>query len=144
VRQQGAVAAFGFTAPQIIAWDAVTFVGASRSPSDVCARGVSLLHIRVKRRPVENDRRLAPLVGHNLALAVWGQERAKLALKGSKLLISGLTATRPSLKRFPRSVRDQSERPVRALLGDDIRASPITAELDVCVGLHGKNDGTQT
>ena len=65
VRQQGAIATFGITAPQIIAWHAVTFIGTSRSPSDIRASGVSLFSVRVKRGLVEDNRRMAPLVDHD-------------------------------------------------------------------------------
>jgi len=83
----------------------------------------------------QRSRAAWPLVAHRLPLAIGGLNRAVLGLEVSQRSRLGAEAL-PD--RVEGGIRHEGERPVGALLGNDVLASAITTELDVGE-LHAKD-----
>jgi hypothetical protein len=119
--------------------DAVLLEVASGGERDLSTRIARSIQVFGEGGDIEQRRRAAcSRVVQRLPLAVGGSHRAVLGFEVGQSPRFGAEALADGLKR---RVGNESERPVGALLGDDVLAGPIAAEPDVGMQLHANNVG---
>jgi len=131
LRELGAVAVLGITGAQLRAGHPARFVSALRCFGGIAASWCRSRHVLAEGVGIEASREVR-LAGQRLSLAVGGEHvRTMLRQEALPLLLGGIAGAGALLDGLPRGVGHQGERPIRALLGDDVLAGPIAAELDV-------------
>lgn len=115
------------TGPQLGARNPVFLVSALGCLGRLSASRCRPLHVLPEGVGIEAGCE-TQLAGQRLPLAVGGKHvRAMLDQEALPLLFGGLASTGALLDGFPRGIGNERERPVRALIGDDVLAIPVTA-----------------
>lgn len=136
--EPGSFAMLRVARPKLGAGGTARFVPAPCSLGGIATGWRRPRHVLSEGLGVEASREMR-LAGQRLSLVVEGEHvRTVLRQEVFPLLLGGIAGTGALLDGLPRGIGHQSERPVRALLGDDVLASPIAAELDVGE-LHASN-----
>lgn len=141
LRELGSVASFGITGPKLGAGDTASPVVALGSLGGVSACRRRSRQVLAEGVGIEASRE-AQLAGQRLPLAVGGEHLLPvLCHEALPLLLGCVPSAGALLDRFPGGIGHQSERPVRALVGDDVLPGSVAAESDVGM-LHGKKLAT--
>lgn len=139
LREPGPLAMLWIAGPKAGAGDTARFVSTSCSFSGLAASRRRSRHILSKGLGIEASREMW-LAGQRLPLAVGGKHvRTMLRQEALPLLFGGIAGAGALLDGLPRGIRHQGERPIGALVRDDVLANSIAAELDVRMELHAPN-----
>lgn len=133
LRELGPVAVLRVAWPEIGKGDAVRLVLAPGCFGGIASSRCRPCHVLAESVGVEASRE-AQLVGQWLPLAVGGEHVAlMLGQEALPLLPGGIASAGALLDGLPGGIGHEGERAVRSLVGDDVLANPITAQLHVVV-----------